>query len=416
MRLIYDLGILLGVLASLPQILWKRKFAIFWRRFCSKPPSFEGAPLIWINAVSVGEVKSAKTLLQKIKASYPDFRVLVTSTTGPGLEEAKRTLQQADAICPMPFDFSWVMHRWAKTLQPQLLLLVESDFWLQHMSYAKRYGAKIILVSGKISERSTQRFQKVPFFSKQLFSQIDHFLVQNEEYLSRFASLVSPDKPLAIGGNLKFDAVKDPHALVRPFPPKRGPCLAIISTHAPEEEELLIALQSIPGTLFLAPRHPERFDHVAKVLEKKQLSYVRWTELIEEEVYDRRVVLVDAIGQLASVYALCDIALVAGSFSSKVGGHNVLEPCLSGVPVFFGPHMHNQKELAAWVLQAGSAKQVSLEDLAQEIAHFYRDPRPLQKGVLLLSQQAGSSMQRTWPTIDLYLQKSKSLEINHSPC
>lgn len=420
MSLLYDLGVLLGILVSLPQIVWKGKFGTFWCRFRSKPPTFAGAPLIWINAVSLGEVKSAKILLQKIKATHPEFKILVTATTSPGLEEARRTLREADAICPMPFDFSFVMRKWTRVLQPKLLLLMESDFWYHHMRFVKRSGGKIILVSGKISERSWRRFKKVPFFSKRLFSFVDHFLLQNEEYLARFSNLGISSSSLAIGGNLKFDAVKDPNLPIRPFIRTAAPCIAIISTHAPEEEELLAALETTPGTLFLAPRHPERFEAVAGLLEKKQLAYIRWTEMKEESTCPYRVVLVDVIGWLASVYAICDLAIVAGSFSSKIGGHNVLEPCLFGRPVFFGPHMHNQTELAAWVLKAGAAKQVNLSDLAREINRFYHDPKPLQQGAFFLSQQAGSSMKKSWPIIDSTLmklgEKSKSLEINHSAC
>lgn len=408
MNLFYDLGILLGILASLPRIIWQRKFPTFWRRFWAKPPCPKGRPVIWIHAVSVGEAKSAKGLLSNLKREYPHAFILATTATGGGLDEAKRSLQEADAISLMPFDVSWVMRKWARVLQPKLLLLVESDFWLQHMRQVKKQGGQIVLVSGKISERSANRFAKVPFFASRLFSLFDHVLVQNEEYRLRFVSLLKENTSLQIGGNLKLDALPEKRnmRINRAFA-QNGLSIAIISTHAPEEEELLSALQSLSVLIYLAPRHPERFGLVAKMLEDAKIPYCRWGDR-ERIAGNVRVVLVDAMGQIPNVCALCDIAIVAGSYSSHVGGHNILEPTLYGLPVFFGPHMHNQNELAWRVLQAGAGKQVKVEELAAEIEQFSREPEVLKKGVSSLLQQAGRSLETTWTVLASVMKNQKA--------
>jgi 3-deoxy-D-manno-octulosonic-acid transferase len=396
---LYDLGVLFGILASLPKILWRKKGRVFWQKLTVKPPSLKG-PVIWIHAVSLGEMKSAKGLLGKIRAHYPNTSILVTTGTPAGLDEARRSFSEAQAICFLPFDFSWVMRRWAKALKPSLVLLVESDFWMQHLTYAKKAGAKIVLVSGKISEKSARRFALFPFFSKRLFSLFDHLLVQNEEYRLRFAPFSGR---VSIGGNLKLSAKVE-----RKNMPHSGFSIALVSTHAPEEEELLEALKNVEGTIFLAPRHPERFDPVEKILEEKGIAFSRWSQ--QGLVPGKRVVLVDAMGQLATIYALSDIAIVAGSFASNIGGHNVLEPCLYGLPVFFGPSIHGQKELAATVQQAGAGKQVAADALEKEIRLFCADPLPLRQGVETLSGQLGRSLEETWQEVFSLLENQKAWE------
>jgi len=406
MSLLYDLGILLGILASLPRIIWQRKLPTCWQRLRAKPPCPNGRPVIWIHAVSVGEAKSAKGLLSTIKHAYPHAFILVTTATAGGFDEAKRSLKEADAISFMPFDFSLVMRKWVRVLQPKLLLLIESDFWLQHMRQVKKQGGQIVLVSGKISERSANRFAKIPFFANKLFSLFDHVLVQNEEYRLRFASLLKGDSSLQIGGNLKLDALPEKRDIGRSRAfAQNGLSIAVISTHAPEEEELLSALQSISGMIYLAPRHPERFGLVAKMLEDAQIPFCRWRDRERVAV---RVVLVDAMGQIPNVCALCDIAIVAGSYSSRVGGHNILEPTLYGLPVLFGPYMHNQNELALRVLQAGAGKQVEVGDLAKEIVQFSKEPQVLKKGVSVLLQQTERSLETTWEVLASLMKNQKA--------
>jgi len=390
MTFLYNLGVLLGLIAALPRMIARKRLSIVWQRLTSKPPTFSTKEVIWIHAVSVGEIKSAKGLFAKIKQEYPTSSIVVTCATPSGLQEAKRSLQDASAICFMPFDFSWIMQKWASTLKPFLIVIVESDFWMQHLLQAKKLGAKIILVSGKLSEKSAARFAKCSFFSKKLFGLFDHLLVQNEEYYHRFLPLIKAPHKLEIGGNLKVASPCD-------LQQKTMKCLlsiAIISTHAPEEEELLAALELVPATLFFAPRHPERFDLVAKIFEKKHIPYERWSRE-KKGPFSKRVILIDTMGDLPSIYPLCDIAIVAGSFSSKVGGHNILEPCLHGLPVFFGPFMQNQKELREKVLQAGAGKQLRAEELVSELLSFRKDPTSLQSGVQKVLRGSGEALEKT---------------------
>jgi len=375
--MIYDCILAIGCLIFLPKVL-KRKLR---QRFGRDIPPLRNA--IWIHAVSVGEVKSAKGLVEKLKVD--GFSILVTTGTATGQEEAKRSLR-ADAYAFLPLDFSWIMRRWVRTLKPQALIFVESDFWYNLLKEAKKAGVKTVLVSGKLSPKSARRFKLLRPLASKLFSLFDTILVQTELHQSRFA----PFAKTQIGGNLKLDAAP------LPVDPKwasyfQGFNILISCTHAPEENDILDALESIEGTLYLAPRHPERYSEVAALLASKNIPFCRWSQFTPS-----RVILIDSMGLLPIFYTHCDLAIVAGSFSSRIGGHNILEPCLYGTPVLFGPHMHQQTELAHLILATGAGRQVALPNLAQAIRDYAQNPQSLREGARQVTAQCRGTLDKTY--------------------
>lgn len=363
-----NLILLLYLLIIAPKILWDRiirgkRHPGFFQRlgfFLPKPTG----PVLWIHAVSVGEVKAIQPLFQELRKNR-GF-ILVTTTSATGQAEAKRSLSEADAFAYLPLDFSWVVQRWVKWFNPQLFLLVESDFWMQLLSALKKNKTPILLVSGKMSARSARRFQYISSFAKTLFSHFDHLCVQNEEHAARFAPFLSDLTRLHITGNLKLDLQPQP---TEPLSISQ-PTITLSCTHAPEEELLLDALQGAPYFLILAPRHPERFEEVAQLLRRKNIEFSRWSEA------DRKgnVLLVDAMGRLSHCYAHSRLAIVAGSYIPHIGGHNVLEPCLYGTPVFFGPHTSGQTEFANRALSSGAGLCVPLAQLRETIDQFFSQP------------------------------------------
>ncbi|HSX25484.1 MAG TPA: glycosyltransferase N-terminal domain-containing protein, partial [Chlamydiales bacterium] len=240
------------------------------------------------------------------------------------------------------------------------------------LSALKQSGCKNILVSGKLSERSAHRFKTFSRFAKKLFSRFDLLCIQNEEHYQRFLPLVPDPTKLHVTGNLKLDIEpqKVDIDLWRKKVAARLPIITISCTHDPEEEMLLDALDSPNWLIFLVPRHPERFQEIAQLLNRKKIPFTRWSQLNPE---GKRVILIDAMGQLPICYSLSRLAIVAGSYIPKIGGHNVLEPCLYGIPAFFGPHMFAQAEFAARVLEAGAGRQVPLQALRQTISNFLND-------------------------------------------
>ncbi len=380
--LLWDVGCLCFACGAAPRLLWQalrfsKKYPPLKSRLGCYPPKGLGRG-IWIHAVSVGEMKAAKPLVDALLAKEPQLELLLTTATVTGREEAKRLFGQHCAIRYLPLDFSFVMRRWIRSFKPEMLIFIEGDLWPNLLRQAKRYGVKTALLSGKISERSAKRFSRIRWAARQIFGALDLISAQNEEHRSRLASLVQ--KPIEIGGNLKLDLEApsvDPEAIRKRFAlSSKQIVISIACTHRPEEKELLESLRPLwvshPDlVVFLAPRHPERFEEAAAAIRDLQLPFCRWNDARQKE----SVVLVDAMGQLPLCYAVSRLAILAGSFSSKTGGHNVLEPCLFGCPVFFGPYMQAQAELASLVQGAGVGRQVATpSELPGAIRQCLGDP------------------------------------------
>lgn len=375
-----------------PKLLWDRavkgkRHPGFLQRLGFNLPSLpEGRPIIWIHGVSVGEIKAMQPLYEKMRKKLPQAVFFVTTTTATGQEEAKRSLKGA-IYSYLPLDFYGAVNRVVRHVDPDLFLLSESDFWPTLLKEIQKRGGKTVLVSGKLSERSANRFRAFRFFSKRLFDRFDLLLVQNEEQKNRFFPLISDPSRLHITGNPKFDL--KPQATSVPSTPYTF--ITIACTHAPEEELLLEALLPSQHHIFLAPRHPERFNEVAQLLADKKIPFTRWSETQD---LSAPVILIDAMGQLPFCYRLSLLAIVGGSFVDHVGGHNILEPCVYGAPVFFGPHMFGQKDLVQSVLKAGAGRQLFLQELRHAVETFSQEEMALAARKLMA--QTGSSTDKVW--------------------
>ncbi len=362
-------------------------------------PSRPEGQVIWIHAVSVGEVKSAAPFFRILKEKFPDAWIFVTTTTATGQEEAKRSLKSAGAYLYMPFDFSFVASLFVNKLRPDLFFLVESDFWPNHLKAVKRGGGKTFLISGKLSKKAASRWRYIPKFAQKMFSNIDLLCVQTEEDKTRLLPFTSK---ISITGNLKFD-FQPQETNQLPVPLDRI-FITLGCTHSPEEEWLLDLLKESPWTLFLAPRHPERFVEVADLLAKKKISFIRWKDL--PNLHEEKVVLVDCMGQLASCYLLSKLAIVGGSFVTHVGGHNVLEPCLYGCPSLFGPHTFTQNLLVEKVLTAQAGLQKSLEGVRDGVEEILEKRADFSSRALDLVRKSRGASLRTWETIFPIYQKN----------
>jgi 3-deoxy-D-manno-octulosonic-acid transferase len=404
----YNFSLLLLALFALPKLLWQWCVQGKYRqslkaRLGISSPSFtpqKGQEVIWIHAVSVGETRAAIPLFCKIRAAYPNAAILISSTTETGRAEAMRSMPEADAHFFLPFDLSWIIRRILRQLQPTRLILCESDFWHHLLKIAKERGAKIHLVNGKVSERSCRRFKKSPFFARQLFAHVDFFCVQSERYRERFISMGIPYEKIDVTGNLKFDLREKKMSMSEKTTFKESlgitphdQVLVVGSTHAPEEDRILSILslvwKKIPDLkVLLVPRHPERFNEVAHLLEQKAIAFCR---LSEKRNASERLILIDRMGKLNQCYQIADIAIVGGSYTSQVGGHNIFEPIAFGVPVFFGPYMHSQPDLEEIVLTSGSGKQVSIEQLYEHLIEVLEKPAIRHKYIDACHQLAQST-------------------------
>lgn len=366
----------------------------------------ENLPLIWIHAVSMGETKAIVSLAREIKRLNPDTQLVISSLTETGHAEAKKSIPFANYHVYLPFDLKIITSHIISKSKPDLVILCESDFWFNFLNQAKAKGAAIALVNGKLSHKSMSNFEKASFFSKKLFNLFDVLCLQNELYQERFIKANAPSDRIAITGNLKLDdeyprlsdielnewrerlGIKSDHLV-----------LTIGSTHNPEEEIFLNILKKIwkkyPHLkVLIVPRHPERFNEVASLFAKEQIPYIRYSE-IDKKSGDEKVVLIDAMGMLRMCYQLSDMALVAGSFTSKVGGHNILEPCWYGKPVLFGPHMHTQVELVGMMKQYEAGFQVNESELEGYLESWIANPTLREevgaRGYRLIADSKGST-------------------------
>lgn len=419
--LLYNLVLFLIGLAALPSLLWQ------WMRYgkyretlserlglnLSKLPQKKTGPVFWIHAVSMGETKAVVPLFNLIRQSYPDATLVISSTTETGHAEAKRCMPQASAHFFLPLDFSWQIKRVVKKISPDVLILVESDFWYHLLHFAKKEGAKIFLVNGKVSDRSLRRFALFSFFTRRLFSYFDRLCIQSEKYKESFIQMgIAPEK-LVVTGNVKFDHL--PRKLtsleIQSWKEELGissqdRVVAIGSTHEPEEEWLLSALdqvwKEIPDLkVLLVPRHPERFGKVAAHLETRGLSVISYSKRAEKTGKER-VVLIDAMGLLHTCYQLAEVAIVAGSFIQEIGGHNIFEPAECGIPVLFGPYMEDQLNLVDLVVKARAGRQVKLIELPATLLDLLQNPEKsaqMSAAGYKLAQEAQGSSLRTWNTL-----------------
>lgn len=389
------------------QCIFLRKYRqSLWQRCGYGFPMIEkeDRPLIWLHAVSVGEIKAAARLINELQKKL-DAVLVVSSTTETGHAAAKSAVPQADFHVYMPFDFYAMITPIVARVKPDYVLISESDLWFHFLRAAKKEGAFVALINGKISARSAMRLAKVPFFTKPLFAAVDLLCVQSELYEKRFQQLhISPQK-MQVTGNLKFDAApermseEDKKQFKAELSiPLENHVLVIGSSHDPEEKALLQIFKKIRAQiprlqLILVPRHPERFDSVAAQLCEHDIPFYRYLE--PSRGGPRPVILIDCMGLLEKCYQIADLAIVAGSYTAKVGGHNILEPLWFDVPVVFGPHMASQPELLDVVQHYGAGKQLPLELLEQNIPLLLNDlvlrSRLKAGGKQLISEMHGST-------------------------
>lgn len=414
LRIFYNLGLCLLVIVYLPKWLWeafkhKKHRRSFLEKFGFGLPDFPTSKMgkrIWVHSISVGETKAVAPLITELQKKYPDAFIVISTVSETGQEEAKRTIPHADGYFFLPLDFSWIIHKLMRKIKPDLLILVEGDFWFNLIDQAPH----VALVNGRVSERSLSRFKMVPFFSRPLFGKIELLCVQSSRFKERFTQLQVAPQKIVVTGNLKFD---QPLHLIDKgkwqkdlglLPTDR--VITLGSTHAPEEEQLLDALsplfQKYPSLkILIVPRHPERFNEVAALLEKKGIPFNRYTTPTQES---RPVTLVDAMGVLNSCYQLSEVAIVGGSFITRLGGHNIFEPAALGVPVFFGPSMYSQKDLVELVTHAGAGRQVTLQSLPSVVDEVLANPSsPMHAAGLQLAKEVHGSTHRTLQALEKLL-------------
>jgi len=343
-----------------------------WRgRFGLSPlPTFRGS--VWIHGVSVGEVNAARPILEAIRSEAPFLPRVLSASTAAGLGVAA-TVECADASVAFPFDLARPVERALTALDPSLVLLTETEIWPLFLERCARRGVPVAIVNGRISSRSFGRYRRARRWLARSLSRIALFAMQTEEDADRVRSLGVPPGRILVSGNVKFDIAPpaDSPVAQRVRSWARGrPVVVAGSTHEGEEAAVLEAWQTLEPRplLVIAPRRPERFDEVFRLLESRSTRARR-----SSEEGERDVVLLDSVGQLASVFAAADAAFIGGTLV-PVGGHNPIEAWAHGVPTVFGPHVSNMRASAEAGIAAGAAIVApTAADLAPALAALLGD-------------------------------------------
>jgi 3-deoxy-D-manno-octulosonic-acid transferase len=340
---------------------------------------------IWIHAASVGEVRAAGALVRALKAEAPERSVVISTFTATGNRVARQA-GVGDKVIFLPLDFSWVARRAVKRIGPSLLLFLETEIWPNLVSEAYRRGIPTIMLSGRLSAKALSRYELARPFFRRVLAQYTALGMQSGEDAARMLKLGAPEKKVSVVGSLKFavdGAVNGCENIVRFTVPDRQ-VLVAGSTHRGEELALLRALQlaraSIPKLMMvLAPRHPERFSEVEKLLRESSLSFERKTTLQPDQYFQPDVLLLDTVGELTEFFNAADLAFVGGSLVDA-GGHNILEPARCRKPVLFGPYMENFRTIAEGMKRNGGAIEVhGAEDLARVLTKLLADPEARQR-------------------------------------
>lgn len=332
--------------------------------------ALNGQKTIWVHAVSVGETMAVKPLLKALKKNFPGIRIVLSNVTETGRGIAEKTAE-VDHCVYFPFDYHFTVKHALAKVRPALLVMVETEIWPNFLRAAHDMGIPAVLVNGRISDRSFGRYLALKWFFRPILVNLTAVCMQTAEDARRIIAIGAEPGRVHVTRNLKYDipANAPTNEKKREL---RGICkipdgIMVItagSTHAGEEETLLSAYRQLLAGghecfFVLAPRHPERAGEVADIIRNCGMPFTLISSLARREGLFRpgEVLLVDTVGELMRLYAISDIVFVGGSLATT-GGHNILEPASLGVPVLFGPHMHNFRESATLLLACGGGFQV----------------------------------------------------------
>jgi len=352
-----------------------------WRERLGIIPTLPAGGL-WVHAVSVGETRAALPLIRALRNRYPDWPLLVTTTTLTGSRQVREALGEQVQHVYAPYDLPGAVARFLRQTRPRLAVIMETELWPNLLRQCACAGVPVLLANARLSERSARGYARIRGLTATMLRDITLVAAQTAADAERFSALGAPR--VQVTGNLKYDLALSNDWRARGREIRRvllGENRFVwiaASTHAGEDELMLLAFAQLRARwpellLLLVPRHPERFNDVAAWCRQRGFSTVRRSEQ-QPCLPETAVFLGDSMGELLPFYAAADVAFVGGSLVAT-GGHNVLEPALLGLPVLFRPHMFNFTEASERLLQAQAAWQIAdAGELAGAVDRLLADP------------------------------------------
>ncbi len=385
--------------------------------------------VLWFHGVSVGEIHLLTTLVTQFQQQSPNDRIVVSASTVTGYNEAQKRFRNATVI-QAPFDWSWAIKKILDSMQPNLIILAESELWPNWLKIAEKQQIPVIVINGRLSPRSFKRYRLANRLLRLLIlNRVQQWVMQSEAEADRLRQLgVSADK-IVVSGSIKYDGAmvepsKDELANLQELFGIQNHHLVWIagSTHAPEEKIVVNIFRQLAVTysnlyLILVPRSADRFQEVTELLAEARVPFQKRSELktsakVNEIQTDKpRILLVDTIGELGKIWHLGHIAFTGGSLDGQRGGQSMIEPAAAGLPLLFGPHIWNFRDAAQRLIECGGAKIIRTEEEFYNEMVFLIDHPEIRRNRgdnsrQLVVQQQGAT-QRTLNVLDLWLQRQQ---------
>jgi 3-deoxy-D-manno-octulosonic-acid transferase len=366
MRRLYSLLIYLAVPFAFAAVLWRGlRDRGYWQapgeRFGWGRASANGS--IWLHAVSLGEMSAAAPLVRALKTRYPQHAMVLTCGTPTGRARARALFGDTVDVRFLPYDMPGAVARFLDRIRPRFGIIMETELWPNLFSECERRGVPLLLANARLSPKSVARYRRFGSLARGIFSATTLIAAQTREDAERFIAIGASSAATCVVGNIKFDVDIGTGASgagreLRGSLGGARPLWIAGSTHSGEEEQVLAAHEELPADalLLLVPRHPDRFGSVGELLNRRGVKFVRRSARLAPDAATR-VLLVDTVGELATLYAAADAAFVGGSLV-PIGGHNLLEPAALGLPVLTGPSHANGEEIARLLLAEGAALEV----------------------------------------------------------
>jgi 3-deoxy-D-manno-octulosonic-acid transferase len=406
---------------ALGNLAWRGlRYRAYWNRW---PERFgfvvplRARRVLWVHAVSVGEVRSAAPLVTALVERYPTHRVVVTTMTPTGSAQVRELFGDRVSHCYVPYDFPDAVRRFFDRVRPEVAVVAETEFWPNIFAECGRRGIPLLLVNGRVSQASLRGYLRVPKIARAMLANADLLCAQTRVDAQRLRNLGAPEQLIHVTGNLKFD-IELPAKLLDEARALRGqwgrdrPVLIAASTHAGEEVQILAAFARLARRygnllLVLVPRHPERFHAVARLCKQRGLAVALRSRTPGALPSGTEVLVGDTMGELQRLYAAADVAFIGGSLV-RHGGQNLLEACAVDVPVVFGPHMFHFEEISSMALERGAARQVhDVAGLVDAVALYFDQPdlrRAAGKAARTLVTDNRGALGRTLDLVDDTLQ------------
>ncbi|MCJ7674339.1 MAG: 3-deoxy-D-manno-octulosonic acid transferase [Sedimentisphaerales bacterium] len=412
MRFVLDVFYVLAAVAISPMVVYRivryRRYRAGWaQRFGKIARKNPHKKCIWLHAVSVGELNAAKTIIEALQNKFADFEIVISTTTDTGFSRARALFGKHQQVFYFPLDFSWIMRRAFRRIAPAMCLLMELEVWPNFVEIAHRLNVPVIVVNGRISDKSLSRYKKVKPFVKKIFRKVTLVLAQTQEYAERFRELGCPDERVIVTGSLKYDTAEITDKVegadtlatqlfgtITNHKSKIANRLWVAGATGPGEEEIILevykdlARQGQFGDLRLVivPRKPERFDEVAELIKQKGFDLIRYsqvkrlaaedTESTEKSIINNQlsIILGDTMGDLRKFYCLATIIFVGRSLV-PMGGSDMMEAAALGKCTIFGPYAFNFKQAVDALLAGSGAIMVKdKEELLRTIRKCLSDP------------------------------------------